>query len=168
MDRLNDSPVPHVAENMDFGMVYPGRFMRQAISMLLSMSGSADLADRFPELRRLALGGDAEPLPAAVHIYLVLYGDPETVRAGHAVQGDVERGDLWEVIFIDFPPFGLFAVVDGPPPDIGVDISPFAEFALDHRLPLTLPFLTLGFGTSTLPCDYRTAGQLGTGATDHT
>lgn len=161
MERLNATPDLWVARDVDFGMVYPGRFVREVISLVLSVSGGAELADRFPALRRLALGGPPEPLPPAIRLYLLLYGDPDIVRAGKAVAGDVDGGEGWDVIFLDFPPFGLFAVVDGPPAgDVGHEIAGFATISTNTEVHLVVPELRVGFGGSNLPCDYRTAGQL--------
>lgn len=160
MDSLDQQPGIVVAKDVVFAEVYPARFVRQVIAMMMSLSGGPELGDRFPVLRDLALGGVRASLPAEIRFYLVLYGS-QLVRAGSMRMGNVDTAAVWRVIQLDFAPFGLFAVVDGPPMDsVGHDISGFTENGVDDRVTFTVPELRVGFGHKSVPCDYRTAGQL--------
>lgn len=150
--------------SVTFERVYPGRLVRQVLSMMLTISASPSLARRYPDLAELALGEAPRPLPEPLRLYFLLYGD----YRGRIVGGP--QGQIWfdgdgqvlrRVLSIDFPPLAFILSIAGPPiEDVGVDISVFSEYALDRRCDVTFTDLQLGFGHKPWPCDYRTKGQL--------
>ena len=150
--------------NVHFRGVYPGRFVRQAISMVLSVSGSFELSARHPELRELALGGRPMPLPADLRLFLGLYAGP-MVRFvggpwGQPTWSDQADGWSW-VIEAAFPPFSIQLLVDGDPSRLGgVDISGFTKIDTAAKSDFQIEKWMIGFGHIPHPTDFRTIGML--------
>lgn len=150
-------------QKVAFRRVYPGRFARQALSIMASISAGPGLCERHPEIRELILGGPEQPLPGDLRLHFLLYGSPVSRIVGGP------RGQLYHsfdppttrrVLSFDFPPVALVLQLEGPPMDLGVDISTFAQIPVDVRQDVTIEDLPLGFGHKPWPCDYRSAGQL--------
>lgn len=142
--------------------VYGGRFVRQVLSMMLTISGSADLGDRIPDLRQLVLGGPPRQLPDPLRLYFLLYGSGNGRFAGGP------KGQAWSsssvlrrVMSIDFPPMAFLLLLEGTEiTDLGVDISSLTEWDVDRKSDLRFENLPLGFGNKPWPADYRTKGQM--------
>jgi hypothetical protein len=147
-----------------FKDVYPGRYVRQVISMMLGISGDASLSERFPELRRLALGGDPEPLTAPLRLYMQVFGGPAARYVGGpsgALWVDLSSRTKRRVLQIDHPPLGHVLLVDGPPAEgLGIDISSLTEHEVDRKAHLTFEGMPLGFAYKPWPTDYRSRGQI--------
>ena len=146
-----------------FKGVYPGRLIRQVLSMMAAISGSADLTDAYPVIRELVLGGPAQPLPDPLRVHFLLYGDNTSrIAGGPTGQAifDVDAGILRRVLSVDFPPMAFVLTLEGPPHTQGVDISSFAEVDVSERQDVEFEGLPLGFGHKPLPLDYRTLGQI--------
>jgi len=151
-------------EPLIFKGVFPGRFVRQVLAMMLTISGSAELGERYGALRRLVLGGDPEPLPDPLRLYVSVFAGPLARIAGGP------NGQLWanlesrvarRLLAVDFPPLASVLLLDGPEaPELGVDISTFAETAPDRRMDVTFEVMPLGFGYKPWPTDYRTRGRI--------
>ncbi|MGE0308296.1 MAG: hypothetical protein AB7Q27_21350 [Acidimicrobiia bacterium] len=150
--------------DVTFKRVYPGRFIRQVISMMLSISGSDALARRFPVLRDLVLGGPPAEVPHDVRLYLHLYGDATTRVMGgpNGSPGvDLTTGEVRRVLQLDHPPLGLMLQIEGPPMDTGgADVSEFTTIDVDRQQDVSFEELPLGFGHKMWPNEYRTRGQL--------
>ncbi len=142
--------------------LYAGRFVRQVLSMMLTISGSADLGDRIPDLRELVLGGAPRPLPNPLRLYFLLYGSGNGRYAGGPRgQAWMSSGVVRRVLSIDFPPMAFLMVLEGPEiDDLGVDISALTEWAVDRQSDVQFENLPLGFGNKPWPADYRTKGQM--------
>lgn len=142
--------------------IYPARFIRQVISMMLCISGGPDLSIRYPDLRELALGGAPRQLPDPLKIYLDLYAGPTARFAGGQFGQGVIRNDVirW-ILQLSFRPLSIVVILDGPPdPSLGCDITWFTECDLDQCENIEFTELIIGFGHSAAPTDFRTRGQL--------
>jgi hypothetical protein len=63
------------------------------------------------------------------------------------------------MLVFDFPPMGLILLLDGPPLDVGIDITDFTELGVDESRTLTAD-ITIGYGHKPFPGDYRTKAQI--------
>ena len=152
----------HNPVDATFRAVYPGRFIRQVISMMLSISGGPALSTRYPDLRDLALGGEPRTLPGHLKIYLDFYAGPVARLAGGMYGQGIIRDDVirW-ILQLSFPPLSLIMILDGPPdPSLGCDITWFTECALEQHVDVEFTELIIGFGHSNAPADFRTTGQI--------
>lgn len=151
-------------DELTFKSVYPARYVRQVLSMMLSISGSSELGDRLPVLRRLVLGGDPEPLPEPVRLYMLIVAGPMARIAGGPdgqLWVDLEARARRRVLAVDFPPLAHTMIVEGnPAPELGVDISTLTEYELDTRTDVSFKEIPLGFTYKPWPTDYRSRGQL--------
>ena len=161
LDQINASADQFPIDAV-FRDVYPGRFVRQVISMMMSVSGGPELGQRFPDLRNLALGGIPRELPEPLRIYLDLFAGPggriAGGRSGHFVG---TAGVLRQVLEICYPPFALILLIGGTPdPNLGCDISFFTDIDLEHKTEVEFSDLRIGFNNSNAPTDSRTLGQI--------
>jgi hypothetical protein len=149
---------------VEFHDVYPGRFVRQALSMMMSISGSAEFGDRYPVIRDLVLGGDPASLPAGMKMFMVPCAGPRgRFHGGPWGQGAYDRATKrWTfVLEVALPPLAIQLIVDGDPSrGAGVDISECTEVPVGTALSLMVEEMMLGFTYSPYPCDFRTAGQM--------
>lgn len=143
--------------------VYPGRFIRQVLSMLLSVSGSHELAERHPELPQLVLAGAPVQLPAPLSLFMTLYAGPVVRFAGGPWgQAIYQSGsNMWTwCIEIAFPPFAFQLILDGDTDTAsGVDISKFSSLDPDESQEFNIEGLMVGFGHTPYPLDYRPRGM---------
>jgi hypothetical protein len=149
---------------VEFRDVHPGRFVRQALSMMMSVSGSAELGDRFPVIRDLVLGGDPTPLPEGMELFMTacagplgrLHGGPWGQPAYNADSG------IWTfVLEVAVPPLAIQLILEGGSNrGAGVEITPFTMVPVDKVQSLVVEDMPLGFTYSPYHCDYRTAGQM--------
>ena len=151
--------------SVTFKEVFPGRLVRQVLSMMLSISGSAELGRRFSDVRELVLGGSARPLPEPLRLYFLLYGS-STARICGGEQGQawwsVSERVLRRILSVDFCPLAFVLLIEGPKiPALGVDISSFTTWEV-HKPGGDVEFsnLPLGFGHKPWPADYRSRGQM--------
>lgn len=145
--------------------VYPGRFIRQVLSMMLSISGSPELGERYPQLRELVLGGPPRQLPDPLRVYLNLYAHHVSrIAGGRAGQGrfDADQGVWRWLLEVSFVPLSTILVINGPPdPELGLDITSFTECDPDVKsAEIDFEGLRIGFGHKPFPGDFRTKGQL--------
>jgi hypothetical protein len=163
VDELDASDgYPYVS--VEFKQVYPARFVRQVIAMMLSVSGSAELGRRHPELVDLALGGPASPLPPPLRLYFNLYPDSTARIAGgpHGQGVYSHEAGAWRwMLEVSFAPLATILLLEGPPDaGLGVEISQLTEWKLDQRSDLKFDDLLIGFGHKPFPGDYRSRGRL--------
>jgi len=144
--------------------VYPARFARQALSMMLSISGSADLGNREPLLRGLVLGGDPAPLPEGMRLFVALCAGPHGRFAGGpwGIPSYNPGTGVWTwMLEAVLPPIGIQLILEGDAArGFGIDISEFTEMPVDNEVSLGTDDLQLGFSFSPYPCDYRSAGEM--------
>jgi hypothetical protein len=152
---------PLIVTDVVFRGIHPGRFVRQVLSMFLSISGGPELAQECPHLRSLVLGEPPRPLPEPLRLYLHGYaGGLGRFFGGNGVtQIDVVTGTSRRLMAIDFPPMAFVLLLDGPPLDIGLDITEFTT--IDVRTSADLVGdIPIGYGYSPFPGDYRTKAKL--------
>jgi len=159
---LNDSE--HWAYvNIHLIDVFPARFVRQAISQALVLSGSPGLANQHPELRQLATGGDPIGLPAGMALFLCLYGGPNARYAGGPNGQAIHRtASGWtHAIEAAYPPFAIQLILRGSTePAAGIDLSPLTAIAVNEMLSFDMEGLMIGFGNTPFPLDYRPRGMI--------
>lgn len=160
-----DEVVGYPTVDVGFRDVYPGRFIRQVLSLMLSISGSPALGERYPDVRDLVLAGAPRALPEPLRIYFNLYADGRSRIAGgpngHAWFSHEE--DVWRrILKVSFPPLSTILLIEGPPdPSLGVDITLMTEMDVDARAgEVHFEGLLIGFGHKPFPGDFRTRGQL--------
>jgi hypothetical protein len=150
--------------DVEFKNVYPARFVRQVIAMMLCVSGSAALGRRHPELVALALGGPAIPLPPPLRLYFNLYADSTArIIGGPYGQGvySQEAGEWRWMLEVSFAPLATIMLLEGPSdPGLGMDISELTGYELDQRSNIEFRDLRVGFGHKPFPGDYRSRGRL--------
>lgn len=161
LDQLDE----YAYVNVHLRGVYPARFVRQAVSMVLSVSGSHELAERHPELRELALSGSPVALPEPLRLFLGLYAGP-MVRFAGGSWGQPQWSEVAEIwtwaIEVAFPPFAVQLMLDGDAGQLGgVDISSFAELDPDAKANFDVEGWMIGFGHLPHPLEYRPLGMLG-------
>jgi hypothetical protein len=163
IDEL-DASDGHPYVRVEFKQVYPARFVRQAIAMMLCVSGTAELGRRHPSLVDLALGGPPGPLPPPLRLYLNLYADTTArIVGGPHGQGvySEEQGAWRWMLEVGFAPLATMLLLAGPPePGLGVDLSELTEYGLDQRSDLEFDNLLIGFGHTPFPGDYRSRGRI--------
>lgn len=144
--------------------LYPGRLARSVIAMMLSISGSPELGERYPILRELALGEAHAPIPETLRLFMVLYAGPSIrIVGGPAGQAiiDTETGVVTRMLEVAYPPFAFQMILEGNPERAsGVDISAFTEIGLDERKDFQIEDLLIGFGHTPYPGDYRTRAKV--------
>jgi hypothetical protein len=161
LDKINEME-EECPVDVSFRDVYPGRFIRQVISMMMCISGGPELGERFPDLRDLALGGERRRLQEPLRVYCDLFAGPGGRTAGGQYGHLVARDSIVRrVLEICYPPFALVVLIDGPPDrNIGCDITFFTESDPDYKTAVDLSDLRVCFNNSIAPTDYRTLGQI--------
>lgn len=161
----------YLYQKVSFLQVYPGRFIRQVISHMLTISCGPQLGERFPSLRDLALGGEPQPLPDPLRIYLNLYADNASrIAGGPSGQGAYSGDeDVWRwLLELSYAPLSTIMLIEGPPdPYLGVDITEFTTVPVDVVTDELQAELPIGFGHKPFPGDFRTKGQLLAGRDAH-
>jgi hypothetical protein len=75
------------------GGVSPGAFARQVLSCFCTLSGSWNLAERHPEIRRIVREQSLEPVPAVVELGFGLYFGPHSRMVGPSLLVDPDVGE---------------------------------------------------------------------------
>lgn len=152
---------PLIVTDVTFKGIHPGRFIRQLLSMFLSISGGPELAQQYPDLPSLVLGESPRPLPEPLRLYLHGYaGGLSRFFGGSGVpQIDVVTGTSRRLMAIDFSPMAFMLLLDGPPLDIGLDISEFSTIDV-HTSADLVGDVPIGFGYCPFPGDYRTKATM--------
>ncbi len=144
--------------------VYPGRFVRQALSMMMTVSGSNELAGRYPVIKELALGGPPSPLPGGMRLFFGICAGPNARFFGGPLgtpRFDTNRESWTWVLEAALPPIGIQLVTEGDAAyGFGLDISSFTEMSVDSTMTLVVDALQVGFTFSPYPSDYRSAAQM--------
>ncbi len=164
LQEIFDTPGFADVGRVELRDIHPGRLARQALSMMLSLSGSADLGTREPTLRSLVLGGEAAPLPEGMRLFIALCAGPRARFAGGPWGmpiHDTSTGVWTWVLEAVLPPIGVQLILEGDAArGFGVDITEFSEVPVDETRSLGTDDLQLGFCFSPYPCDYRSAGEM--------
>jgi hypothetical protein len=132
-----------------------GRFVRQILTMMCSLSGDWALTDRHPELREIIVTKAALPLPSPLRLATDLYLGPVIRVAGPTL---FVMGSEWRWICeIAYPPFVhhlVLASSQTPATLQGTQLSGFTERAPGERVSIQGQF-HLGVGHTPYPGDVR-------------
>lgn len=143
------------------GGVTPGRFVRQVLSMMCSLSGEWDLAGRQPAIRRIILEQSVEPLPGELRVSMSIFLGPHSRIAGPQLRVDIASGEWAWVMELAHRPFAfLMVLASNIETHAGLDIGELTEVDVDRHVAYTAMF-DVGFGWSAYPGDYRSSAALG-------
>jgi hypothetical protein len=155
-DRVEagDTSVPETVRLQTVRGFRPGAVIRQAVFMLMAMSGSAGFGDRYPVLRKIVLDGARMTLPGEMVIRLSLVIS-QRVRI-HPVVAEIKLDEMEERALLEVAhlPFAWLAEIgprsNRPAPDVSswTEIDPADE----HNVDLTLP---VGAIVTAIPDDRR-------------
>jgi hypothetical protein len=164
LDELNSQQGPF-AQGIQFGTkdkpVFPGSMARQVLSFMCSLSGSWDIAERYPIIRALLLSDVVASLPDDLDLGMALYAGPRGRTVGPQLKVDVENMSWQWVMEVAFPPFAFTMVLlsNKTKPLHGLVLNEwFAQKAKD-----SVAFkgeVEIGFGWSPFPGDYRTLAAI--------
>jgi len=156
--------------NVQFGDkkhgVKPGAMIRQVLSCMCSLSGSWDLAGRYPEIRRIVLEQSAEAMPKGVELGLSLYLGPRIRISGPQLRVDMKTATWRWVQEIAYPPFSFQLVIasNNDDPGLGLMMNEWTLLAPgDQRIIEGVS--RVGFGWSPYIGDYRSRGEINGTAT---
>lgn len=153
-------------EMIDFGSkkdggVRPGAFVRQVLSCMCSLSGSWDLAEKYPVLRRIILEKSVEKLPNGMEIGMSIYFGPKVRIFGPQLIINVKTG-IWRWCQeMAFPPFAFVMVIasNSIEPGIGLLIDNMTEVDPDERQNFK-GVVEMGFGWTPYLGDYRSKAAI--------
>ena len=166
ISQLNSTPGPF-GENINFSSngpedaVKPGAFVRQILSCMCSLSGTWNLAGRYPAIRRIILEQATESLPAGMELGMYLYVGPKVRIVGPQLLIDMKTKTWRWVEEIAYPPYAFQFVIasNSPNPGMGLLIDPFTSVSPDAKMQFS-GVIELGFGWSPYPGDYRSKAAI--------
>lgn len=152
---------PLTVGSKDDGGLSAGAFVRQVLSCFCTLSGTWDLAERHPEIRRIVLEQSAEPLPPGIEMGMSLYFGPNSRMVGPSLIVDPDAGEWRWVMEMAFPPFAFMLVLKSnvAEPGLGLLMNAFVGLAPTARQQFE-GIVRVGFGWSPYPGDYRSRGQI--------
>jgi hypothetical protein len=161
-----DSLIGLFGENFTFGSkedgsVKPGSFVRQILSLMCSLSGSWDLAGRYPSIRRIILEQTTESLPQGMELGMFIFFGPRVRIHGPQLRIDAKTL-IWRwVQEIAYPPFAFQFVIasNDPQPGLGLLIDNFAILSPGTEQYYS-GLMEMGFGWSPYPGDYRSKAAI--------
>ena len=150
-----------VAGSKDDGGVSPGAFARQVLSCFCTLSGSWDIADRHPEIRRIVLDQSLEPLPVGLELGFGLYFGPNSRVVGPTLSIEPDSGEWRWLMELAFPPFAFLCVLSSNvhEPGIGLIMNDWFLHDLSTRKRFE-GVVRVGFGWAPYPGDYRTRAAI--------
>jgi hypothetical protein len=164
LDGLSSQQGPF-GQRLQFGTadqpVFPGAFARQALSFMCSLSGSWDIAERYPIIREFLLTDKTEKLPDGLDLGMSLYAGPRSRIAGPQLKINVDDMSWQWLMEVAFPPFAFTLVLlsSKKEPLEGLVLNEwFLQGAQD-----SIVFkgeIEIGFGWSPFPGDYRTLARI--------
>lgn len=143
------------------GSVKPGSLVRQVLSCMCSLSGTWDLAGRYPEIRRIILNQSTEPLPRGIELGMALYAGPMVRIIGPQLMVSVKDGVWRWCQEIAYPPFAFLLVVasNKEEPGLGLMMSEWTELGPKEERYFT-GIAEVGFGWTPYPGDYRSRTEI--------
>ena len=143
------------------GGVKSGAFVRQVLSCMCSLSGSWNLAERYPVLRRIILEQSLEQLPHGMELGMSLYFGPRMRVMGPQLSVDAKTGVWRWCQELAFPPFAFLLVVasNDKEPGLGLLINNMTTVSPKDAQSFS-GSVELGFGWSPYPGDYRSKAAI--------
>ena len=140
---------------------YPGAFIRQVLSCMCSLSGSWDLAEVQPSLRKIILDQSAEPLPDGIEISVAMYVGPRVRANGPTLAVDPSEGVWRWTLELAYPPFAFYMVIASnlEKPGLGLMMGNFTQLAPASKN-IFQGLIEIGFGWSPYPNDFRTRAKI--------
>lgn len=141
--------------------IYPGAFVREILSMFCSLSVSWDLAERYPEIRKIILDQAVEPLPAGFDLAMGLYLGPMLRFSGPQLLVDVADG-LWQwVMEVAYPPYSFLLVLSSNKAESlsGAVMNEMVMWEPKKPAIYEADF-GVGFGWTPYPGDYRSGKRI--------
>ena len=138
----------------------PGAFVREALAIMCSLSGPFDLADRFPQIRRITLDAATEPLPTGMSIGLALVLPPSARLVGPAAVIELDPPAWSWVIEMAHAPLAILLVLTSTRPvEHRFDLSRYTLLRADEPAAVDVS-IDLGFAYTVHAGDYRPRGAL--------
>jgi hypothetical protein len=141
--------------------VHPGAFVRQVMSCFCSLSGSWDIAERHPELRRAILDQSTEALPTNLELGLHLFFGPRVRITGPQLQVQPAAG-IWRWLMeLAYPPFGFLMVLASNIEEAGLGLMmrDWVHYPPEQAM-LFEGLVEVGFGWTPYPGDYRSRAAI--------
>lgn len=142
--------------------VSPGRFIRQVLSCMCSLSGPWDIAETHPALREVVL--DQATRSIAPHqVFLSFCWGPNSRLTGPQLIADATSGEWAWVMELSHPPLSLCYVLasNHEVQTGGVEITSFAEEAVDDRYVFDVDDpVEVGFTWTPYPWDFRSSAAI--------
>lgn len=146
-------PNPRIA-HVIFKDVYPLRFLKQFVAMILSTAGPS-FREINSELSNFTLYKHRTGISNRYAFCLALYRGPGARFIDLAGKLDTKTGEKEVLSEIAYPPFSyVLRLVDKQRLSLLGDISPFANYDYDQKDDIELKLL-VGFGHTFFPADYR-------------
>lgn len=132
--------------------------VKQIIASLLALN-APEFGQKNPDLVNFVLDRKLKGLPDRYRLYLCLYAGPIARFAGLAVELNVVTKNAVYMTELAHPPFAYLLTIDSEPSQPTGEITVWTtrdfDEARDERL-----VLTLGFGHTALPGDYRSKAKV--------
>jgi hypothetical protein len=132
--------------------------VKQIVASLLALN-APEFGQKNPDLVKFVLDRNLKGLPEKYRLYLCLYAGPIARFAGLAVELNVVTQKAVYLTELAHPPFAYLLTIDSEPSQPTGEITVWAtrdfDKARDERL-----VLTLGFGHTALPGDYRSKAKV--------
>ena len=162
---MDKHPGPFGA-NLTFGgpgtkPVKPGAMIRQVLSLMCSLSGPWNLAEKYPELRRIILEQTLEPLPPGMEIGMTFYLGPKVRISGPQLRIDSNEGSWRWVQEMAYPPFSFYLVIASniDQPGLGLMVGDWTMLPPDSKQTFQGVY-EIGFGWAPYPGDYRSRAAI--------
>jgi hypothetical protein len=155
-EELNADP-SETWMNVKLFEVRPARFLKQIVTMLLSIAPAGFVFNDNLDLAEYVQDPERVGLPERYQLYLALYRGPYARFAGVTGRLNVETGQSEVFLELAYPPFAYVLSLTGEAPGCASmsNITGFADLRIDQRCTAELDLLN-GFGHTALPGDYRT------------
>jgi hypothetical protein len=132
--------------------------VKQIIASMLALN-SSEFGQKNPELVQFALDRSSRGLPSKYRLYLCLFAGPIARFAGLAVELNVVTRKAVFMTELAHPPFAYLLTIDSEPSQPTGDITIWTTRDFDEVRDERL-CLTLGFGHTALPGDYRSRAKV--------
>lgn len=141
--------------------VYPGRFVKQVVTMLLALAPDETVLG-YPDLAAYAREPNVTDFPDGMSLYLNFYLGPIARFVGSSAVVRQHDMTTYSVSELAYPPYA-YALVMGEPPDSPAlecrDITGFAAALINQKANVEM-FMQCGLGHTPLPLDYRSAASV--------
>ncbi len=153
-EREDRDPKPKMAV-VRFPRVHPLRFIKQAVTMLLTANGPGRLRD---ELAPFVLDKTRTGLPSRYSVYLAMVRGSRMRRIGLSSRLSLESGKAAFLTEIAYPPFAYLLTIDTPEPILRLgNITKFADYSYDDLCDVELP-MGRGIRPHAVPCRLQIEG----------